>query len=98
MELEDKIYISARLTIHEYLITSWFESMLAPADVQPDTLVTVGKRLRDGIAFRTTVPADTTRDAPTLEIQSEMLRQFDEIWLKISDKVLAAKAKQELDP
>ena len=95
MELEDKIYLSARMTIHEYLITSWYESMLAPVDVPEETLRTVGAKLREGIAFRTIVPSDTSRDAPTLEIQTETLRQFDELWAKISAKVTAARAKQE---
>lgn len=98
MEIEDDIYLAAKLMIHEYLITSWFESMLAPADVSPETLQLVGTRLREGIAFRTSVGANISRDAPTLQIQSEALRQFDELWLKVSDTVMATRSSRAMDP
>lgn len=85
--LQYDVPLLARLTLHEYLITSMIEGQLIANGVTEDALANVGQILRRGIAFKTTLPDNVPLDAPVFEIQAELLAQFDSLWAKVAARV-----------
>ncbi len=94
MDLDEKsaVFLSARLTLHEYLLTTFMTSTIAALKLPPEGLDALGRQLRAKLATRMSTSSAPATAEIAFEVQRSTLEQFDSLWSVVAHAARGAAA------